>query len=194
MKVSELPRATTAIIVVDSQPDFYEGGALPVDGATATSYRIAQFLCERRGDFDLAIVTQDWHLNPGEHWSSEPDFVTSWPVHCVANSAGAQIHESLADIKWDAVIRKGMHEAAFSGFDGEGPDGATLDEILSSAEVANVTVVGFATDYCVLATALDARQRGLNVRVLLHLCAGVTPSSALDAVAQMRCVGIVVDQ
>ncbi|MEO9181362.1 MAG: nicotinamidase, partial [Acidimicrobiales bacterium] len=96
--MSEPSRAITAIIVVDPQPDFFEGGALPVDGATDTSCRIAEFLHERRRDFDLAIVTQDWHVSPGEHWSSEPDFVTSWPVHCVANTAGALIHESLAEV------------------------------------------------------------------------------------------------
>lgn len=191
--MSEPLRASTALIVVDPQPDFFEGGPLPIDGATDTSFRIAQFLQQRRRDFDLAIVTQDWHISPGDHWSSEPNFVTTWPVHCVANSAGAQIHQSLADVTWDAVIHKGMREAAFSGFDGEGHDGATLDEILSSANVTDVTVVGFATDHCVVATALDARGRGLNVRVLLNLCAGVTASTTDNAVTQMRRAGIVVD-
>jgi nicotinamidase/pyrazinamidase len=192
--MTEAKRSPSAIIVVDPQPDFFEGGSLPVPGATAASYRIAAFLDERRDDFNLAIVTQDWHLNPGDHWSSEPNFTTTWPVHCAANSAGAQIHESLADVKWDAVIHKGMNEAAFSGFEGVGSDGATLTEILASANVHDVTIVGFATDHCVRATALDARDLGLNVLVKLNLCAGVDPVMTESAIAQMTSVGIDVER
>jgi len=192
--MTEAARPTSAIIVVDPQPDFFEGGPLPVPGATAASYRIAAFLRERRGDFDLAIVTQDWHLSPGDHWSNEPNFTTTWPVHCAANTAGAEIHDSLADVKWDAVIHKGMHEAAFSGFDGEGSDGATLNEILASANVRDVSVIGFATDHCVRATALDARALGLNVRVKLSLCAGVDPATTETAIAEMKSVGIDVER
>jgi nicotinamidase/pyrazinamidase len=191
--VTDTTRSPCAIIVVDPQPDFFEGGSLPIPGATAASYRIAAFLHERHADFDLTIVTQDWHLNPGDHWSSEPDFVSTWPVHCAANTLGAEIHESLADVHWDAVIHKGMHEAAFSGFDGEGFDGATLNEVLSSSNIHNVTVVGFATDYCVRATALDARALGMNVRVKLDLCAGVDPATTASAIAEMLSVGIEVE-
>jgi nicotinamidase/pyrazinamidase len=192
--MTDLIRFPSAIIVVDPQPDFFEGGALPVPGATAASYRIAEFLNEHRHDFDLTIVTQDWHFNPGDHWSSEPDFVAKWPVHCAANTAGALLHESLSDVQWDAVIRKGMHEAAFSGFDGEEMNGATLTEVLSSSNVRTVTVVGFATDYCVRATALDARALGMKVRVKLDLCAGVNPVTTAAAIAEMMHAGIDVEK
>jgi nicotinamidase/pyrazinamidase len=192
--MTDSTRLASAIIVVDPQPDFFEGGPLPVPGATAASFRIATFLDEHRRDFNLVIVTQDWHVNPGDHWSSDPNYVETWPVHCAANTAGAEIHESLADVEWDAVIRKGMHQAAFSGFDGEELDGATLNEILASSNVRTVTVVGFATDYCVRATALDARALGMNVRVKLDLCVGVDPVSTAVAIAEMTSVGIDVEK
>jgi nicotinamidase/pyrazinamidase len=107
-----------AIVVVDPQPDFFEGGTLPVVGATRTSERIATFLRDNGDDYSLKVVTQDWHVDPGDHWSESPDYIVAWPAHCAADSRGAQIHESLANVTWDDVIRKGQHEAAYSGFDG----------------------------------------------------------------------------
>ena len=116
--MTDAPRNRRAIIVVDPQPDFFEGGALPVSGATATAGRIAEYLRARGDEYALRVVTQDWHLDPGDHWSENPDYVTTWPVHCAANSYGAQIHTSLADQSWDVVIHKGLHEGAYSGFEG----------------------------------------------------------------------------
>src|SRR5579863_4383468 len=128
-----------AIIVVDPQPDFFEGGSLPVAGATRTAQRIADFLEDRHGDFTMTVVTQDWHLDPGEHWSDTPDFVTSWPVHCAADTAGAAIHPSLIDQPWDAVVRKGGHSGAYSGFEGSSDEGSTLLELLTSAGITAVS-------------------------------------------------------
>jgi len=182
--------AGRAVIVVDPQPDFFEGGPLPVSGATETVQNIAQYLRDRGNDFDLRIVTQDWHVDPGGHWSDEPDYVTSWPVHCAADTGGAQIHASLADEKWDAVIRKGLHEGAYSGFEGASDDGSTLAELLARNDVRYVTVVGFATDHCVKATALDARALGFDVNVALDLCAGVDPVSTRLAIAAMSEAGV----
>ena len=183
--MAEASVARTAIIVVDPQPDFFEGGTLPVPGATATALRIAAFLDERGSSFDLKIVTQDWHVDPAGHWSDHPDLIDSWPVHCAADTPGAQIHSSLARVKWDVVIHKGMHQAAYSGFDGVDARGAGLGEVLSAANVSEVTVVGFATDYCVRATALDAAERGLAVTVPLDLCAGVSPDTTREAIDEM---------
>src|SRR5271154_6334439 len=122
-----------AIIVVDPQPDFFEGGALPVAGATKTAERIAQYLIVHGDDFAMKIVTQDWHLDPGDHWSDEPDFATSWPVHCAVGTSGATIHSSLNDQTWDLVIRKGLHEGAYSGFEGVSEDGSRLADELKRA-------------------------------------------------------------
>jgi nicotinamidase/pyrazinamidase len=179
-----------AIIVVDPQPDFFEGGPLPIDGATATAARIREFLDAHGDSFDLAVVTQDWHVAPGEHWSTAPDFKTTWPVHCAADSAGAAIHQHLVDVDWDVVIHKGAHEGAYSGFEGQDPDGTKLATILANRGVRDVTVVGFATDHCVKATALDARELGFDVTVLLDLCAGVTPETTQAATAAMGAAGI----
>jgi nicotinamidase/pyrazinamidase len=179
-----------AFIVVDPQPDFFEGGALPVAGATRTAERIADFLGVRGDDFAMTVVTQDWHVDPGEHWSDEPNFETTWPVHCAANSSGAAIHASLVDRPWDLVIRKGQHEGAYSGFDGSSDDGTSLFDVLTSAGITSVAVVGFATDHCVKATALDARRLGFDVEVMLDLCAGVDPITTEEAVDTMSTAGV----
>jgi nicotinamidase/pyrazinamidase len=183
-----------AIVVVDPQPDFFEEGPLPIAGATATAERIRDYLAAQGERFDLAVVTQDWHINPGEHWSATPNYESTWPVHCAADSPGAAIHEALADVAWDAVIHKGAREGAYSGFEGWSLDGNSLVEVLVSRGVREVTVVGFATDHCVKATALDARALGFDVCVALDLCAGVTPETSQLAIAVMRDAGIVVTQ
>jgi nicotinamidase/pyrazinamidase len=183
-----------AIIVVDPQPDFFEDGPLPVPGATATAQRIRDFLALDGEKFDVAIVTQDWHVSPGDHWSSTPNYATTWPVHCAAESSGARIHEVLADVAWDAVIHKGANEGAYSGFEGLSLEGTSLAEVLDTRGVRDVTVVGFATDHCVKATAMDARQLGLTVRVALDLCAGVTPETTDAAISEMRDAGISIAQ
>jgi len=188
--VTEELQDRRAFVVVDPQPDFFEGGALPVSGATQTAERIAQYLLAHGDDYSMKIVTQDWHLDPGDHWSNDPNFVTSWPVHCAAGTSGAQIHSSLANQSWDVVIRKGLHEGAYSGFDGVSEQGSTLADELTNAGVRSVVVVGFATDHCVRATALDARNLGFDVTVMLDLCAGVAPETTQAAISEMTDAGI----
>jgi len=188
--VTKVPRERRAFIVVDPQPDFFEGGALPISGATRTAERIAKYLLARGDDYSMKIVTQDWHLDPGEHWSSDPNFVTTWPVHCAAGTDGADIHSSLVGHTWDVVIRKGHREGAYSGFDGVSENGLTLSDELSKADIHSVTVVGFATDHCVRATALDARGLGFDVEVMLDLCAGVAPETTRAAISEMTNAGI----
>jgi nicotinamidase/pyrazinamidase len=183
-----------AIIVVDPQPDFFEGGALPVAGATRTAQRIADFLHSRGDDFALRVVTQDWHVDPGGHWSDEPNFETTWPVHCVANTSGAAIHASLVDQPWDVRIRKGQHEGAYSGFEGSSDEGTTLFDVLTSAGITSVAVVGFATDHCVRATALDARRLGFDVNVILDLCAGVDVDTTRDAIETMTSADVAITE
>jgi len=190
VSVTEDLQDRRAFVVVDPQPDFFEGGALPVTGATRTVERIAQYLLAHGDDYSMKIVTQDWHLDPGDHWSNDPNFVTSWPVHCAAGTSGAQIHSSLANQSWDVVIRKGLHEGAYSGFDGVSEQGSTLADELTNAGVRSLVVVGFATDHCVRATALDARNLGFEVTVMLDLCAGVAPETTQAAISEMTDAGI----
>ncbi len=128
--VTEVSPRRKAIVVVDPQPDFFEGGALPVTGATQTAERIATYLQLHGDAYAMRVVTQDWHLDPGDHWSTDPNYATTWPVHCAAGTSGAAIHSALAEQSWDVVVRKGLHEGAYSGFEGVSEGGSTLvDEL-----------------------------------------------------------------
>jgi nicotinamidase/pyrazinamidase len=189
--VTDVSSPRRAIVVVDPQPDFFEGGALPVNGATRTAERIAKYLLTHGDDYTMKVVTQDWHVDPGDHWSNDPNYVTTWPVHCAAGTSGAAIHAALDGQTWDVVIHKGLHEGAYSGFEGLSADGSTLADALTQGDVANVTIVGFATDHCVRATAMDARALGFDVTVVLDLCAGVAPETTQAAISEMNCAGVV---
>ena len=176
-----------ALIIVDVQNDFCEGGSLAVTGGAAVARAIGSVL----GDGYAEIVaTKDFHIDPGEHFSAHPDYAHSWPVHCVAETSGADFHPDLDTSSVTAVFRKGEHAAAYSGFEGADPAGTLLADWLRSHDVDAVDVVGIATDYCVLATALDAVRGGFATRVLLDLTAGVAPESTAAAVGEMRAAGV----
>ena len=183
-------RARRALIVVDVQPTFCEGGALAVTGGNAVAERIAAHLSSHRGDYDLVVTTQDWHIDPGEHFSSEPDFVDTWPVHGVADSAEARIHPALDGLVAVAAVKKGQYAAAYSGFEGVDDDGRSLDDILRAAGIEEVDVVGLAESHCVKDTALDAVREGYRVRVLTDLTEPVSPELGHAAQADMRAAGI----
>ncbi|MCW1248742.1 isochorismatase family protein [Acaricomes phytoseiuli] len=192
-----------ALIIVDVQNDFCEGGSLAVAGGAEVAAGITRML-SGSDDFDAVAATQDWHINPGEHFSDSPDFRTSWPVHCVAGSAGAQLHPDLDTGYLDASFRKGQFDAAYSGFEGtqavdptaaaseDGCDpGSTLslDAWLRENAIETVTIAGLATDHCVRATVLDALRLGYRVRVLTELCAGVDTEASRAALAELRAAG-----
>jgi nicotinamidase/pyrazinamidase len=172
-----------ALVIVDVQNDFCEGGSLAVDGGAATASRITSFLADHAGDYDAVVTTQDWHVDPGSHFADQPDFVDSWPPHCVAGTDGAAFHPGLELAGVDAMFRKGQYAAAYSGFEGhlaqfgdaqgDSDDSPTLDQWLRQHRITAVDVVGIATDYCVKATALDAAAAGYATRVLRDLCAGI---------------------
>ena len=147
---------TRALIIVDVQPTFCEGGALAVEGGNATAERIADFVTENADEYAMVVTTQDWHVNPGSHFSEEPDFIDTWPPHALAGTAEAELHEAVASLPIDASVKKGEYEAAYSGFEGCDADGRFLEEILRAGEVEEVDVVGIAESHCVKETALDA--------------------------------------
>ena len=183
--------ARSALLVVDVQPTFCEGGALPVEGGDAVAAGVAALLADDHG-YDLVVTTQDWHIDPGDHFSDEPDFVETWPPHGVAGTAEAELHPSLEPVidEIDAKVRKGMHAAAYSGFEGVDDDGRTLDEVLAAAGVSEVDVVGLAFDHCVRATAVDAAANGYATTVIETLSASVAPETAAAARNQLADVGI----
>lgn len=179
---------TSALIVVDVQNDFCEGGSLAVAGGAAVASQINGLLEGDHG-YDVVVATRDHHIDPGPHFSDAPDFVDSWPPHCVAGTPGAELHPNLRFNRFDAVFDKGQYEAAYSGFEGRS-DGKPLEEFLRDRGVTEVDVCGIATDHCVRATAADANAAGFETTVLLPLTAAVTPASVPGLVEQWQEAGI----
>jgi nicotinamidase/pyrazinamidase len=181
----------SALLVVDVQPTFCEGGALGVEGGNDVAANVADLLAGEHG-YDLVVTTQDWHIDPGDHFSDKPDFVNTWPPHGVAGTAEAELHPALKDVaaQIDAGVRKGMHAAAYSGFEGVDNDGHTLDDLLSAAGVTDVDVVGIAFDHCVRATAIDAAANGYVTTVIDGLTASVAPETEATTRAQLAEAGI----
>ncbi|TDK91269.1 nicotinamidase [Mycolicibacterium mucogenicum] len=179
-----------ALIVVDVQNDFCEGGTLAVSGGGEVAREITGLLARR--EYDHVVATADHHIDPGAHFSDQPDFLTSWPPHCVAGTPGAQFHPELDVSTVEAVFRKGPYSAAYSGFEGEDDTGTALADWLRARGVDEVDVVGIATDYCVNATAADAAEAGFRTRVLLDYTAGVSADGTANAVAALRDSGVTV--
>jgi nicotinamidase/pyrazinamidase len=180
-----------ALIVVDVQNDFCEGGSLAVTGGAAVAAAISERL--RTAPYDHVVATRDHHVDPGAHFSAAPDFVDTWPPHCRSGTPGASFHPELDVARIEAVFDKGAHAAAYSGFEGAEPGGTALADWLRRHDVDAVDVVGIATDHCVRATALDAAAAGFATTVLLDLCAGVAPETTERALAQLRSAGITVE-
>jgi nicotinamidase/pyrazinamidase len=187
-----------ALIVVDVQNDFCEGGSLPVPGGARVASEIGVLLHHwtrkdpKAPPYDVVVATKDHHVDPGAHWSSDPDFLDSWPAHCQVGTDGEAFHPNLDPQPFDAVFLKGEHAAAYSGFEGRTTGGVDLVTWLRTHEVEAVDVCGLATDHCVRATALDARSNGFATRVLTALCAGVAPQTTEAALSEMRGAGVVV--
>lgn len=188
----------TALIIVDEQNDFCEGGSLAVQGGVAAVQRTVELLRWEPERYQAVVTTQDWHIAPDGHFApsgSQPNYVDTWPVHCVANTKGANLHPSLETALRQCrvpvfPVRKGMYAPAYSGFEGANEQGENLERLLLFNGLTSVDVVGIATDYCVRATALDARRAGLDVRVLIDCCAGVAADTTQAAVAEFEARGI----
>lgn len=198
-----------ALIIVDVQNDFCEGGSLAVDGGSDVAAAISEHIEQHHGDYEAIVGTLDWHISPGSHFSEDPDFRTSWPVHCVAETEGADTHDEFETDRIEAWFRKGEYEAAYSGFEGvlapetSTPLGAVeeddeaedeepigLDDWLRDREIEAVDIVGLAADHCVRATALDAADAGYETRVLLSLSAAVSPDSLEDVIDELDDAGV----
>lgn len=190
-----------ALLIIDVQPDFCEGGPLAVAGGNAVATAIASDADTRRESYAAILTTQDWHIAPGAHFSDTPDFVDSWPVHCVAGTDGAALHPSIAALEVDAHFAKGRFSAAYSGFESrlldpkaapEDESGMLLVDWLREREITTVDIVGIATDHCVRATAIDAAAAGFITTVLAPLTAAVTPENLPRVYSELRDAGATV--
>ncbi|GAA3489237.1 MULTISPECIES: isochorismatase family protein [Streptomyces] len=183
-----------ALIVVDVQNDFCEGGSLAVAGGADVAAAITDLVGESQAGYRYVVATRDHHIDPGAHFSPTPDYVDSWPVHCVAGTEGVGFHPNFAPAVASgsiaAVFDKGAYSAAYSGFEGTDENGAGLADWLRSHDVTEVDVVGIATDHCVRATALDAAREGFTARVLLDLTAGVSATTTEQALTELRDAGV----
>ncbi|BDV31350.1 isochorismatase family protein [Microbacterium terricola] len=184
---------STALFIVDVQNDFTEGGALGVDGGDAVAEAITRHLAAHAADYAVIVASRDWHDatgdNGGHFATGDPDFVDTWPVHCVAGTEGAEYDPGL---QTDAVthhVKKGQGRPAYSLFEGTTDDGETVAQLLDEHGVVDVDVVGIATDYCVRASALDAIEHGRHVRILTDLVAGVAAESSERALAELAHAG-----
>jgi nicotinamidase/pyrazinamidase len=188
-----------ALFIIDVQNDFTEGGALGVDGGDAVAAGITAYLRQHPDRYDVVIASRDWHDAPGDdntndnggHFALDaaPDFVDTWPVHCVAGTVGAQYDPGLDAGLIDLHIRKGQGKPAYSIFEGTTEEGLELPVVLDKLGVTDVDVVGIATDYCVRASALDALHAGRHVRVIDDLIAGVAAESSASALRELAAAG-----
>jgi nicotinamidase/pyrazinamidase len=190
---------TKALIVVDIQKDFCEGGALAVRGGNAVAVNTAKYLTEHGGEYAVTVATRDWHIDPGPHWADVPDFIDSWPVHCRAGDSGADFHSALSLKHFDHLIFKGQYAAAYSGFEGSTSasgnpafDGDRLIDVLNAGGILKVDVVGLALDYCVAQTAIDASGHGFETTVLADYTAAVHNSreSVVQTITNLRNEGV----
>jgi nicotinamidase/pyrazinamidase len=182
---------TKALIIVDVQNDFCEGGTLPVSGGGDVAGAIAAHVADHGGDYAHVVATRDFHIDPGAHFSDQPNYIDSWPPHCLAGTPGAEFHPAFDPARAAAVVfTKGERTAAYSGFEGVADEGTPLASWLRERNVDEVDVVGIATDHCVRATALDAARHGFRTRVLLPLTAGVARATTDAALAELAKAGV----
>ena len=185
-----------ALLIVDVQNDFVEGGSLGVAGGKEVAARITAHLAEHTGDYAVVAASRDWHHAEGTNGGhfhapgEDPDYLATWPVHCVSDQPGSDYATELVTDAVTHHVRKGMGVPAYSAFEGVTDEGLRLADVLREAGVTEVDVSGIATDYCVRASALDARREGFAVRLLPGLHAGVAPGTSEAAVREMAEAGV----
>ncbi len=186
-----MTRYRRALVIVDVQPTFCEGGSLEVHGGDAVAKEISDFVTENY-EYDCIVTTQDWHIDPGPHFSDQPDYVDSWPHHGIAGTKEADLHPKLTSIiqRINYSVKKGMFKAAYSGFEGFDDEDQSLKQILEKESIECVDIVGLAFDYCVKATAIDSAQLGFDTRVLAKLSASVSPELMKDVSNEMEAHGV----
>jgi nicotinamidase/pyrazinamidase len=182
-----------ALLIVDVQVDFVEGGSLGVPGGMQVAAMIARHVRHFKNEYQFVVASRDYHEDPADHFSDHPDFITTWPPHCVVGTPGAAFVPAIQNLIREKFIQlvviKGRHAAAYSAFEGQDPRGHLLLDILKENRIEHIDVCGIATDYCVRASALDARKDQFQVRVLVNLCAAVNEATGQQALDEMKAAG-----
>ena len=181
---------SNALVIVDVQNDFCEGGSLAVGGGASVAAGVSRLLTTEPDRWDHVVATKDYHIDPGAHFGDPPDFVDSWPAHCVVGTPGSEFHPDLATERIEVIFHKGEHAAAYSGFEGHTDQGECLADWLRRHDVDQVEIVGLATDFCARATALDAAEEGFRTTVRLDLTAAIGPETADEALRAFSDAGI----
>ena len=185
-----MANAKRALVIVDLQNDFCEGGSLSIDGGADVAKRVSEYVAAHANEYELVVASRDYHVEPGGHFSEHPDFRDSWPAHCVVGSPGAEFHRNFNSDRVDDVFSKGAYSAAYSAFEALDGDGCTLEQVLRERRITDVDLVGLATDYCVRSTTLDAIRAGFKARVLTDLAAGVNAETTAAALDEMASAGV----
>jgi nicotinamidase/pyrazinamidase len=186
---------TKALLIIDVQNDFCEGGSLPVTGGAAVATAITNHLAKNGDEYSLVIASRDWHdadNDNGGHFAkagTAPDFVNNWPAHCVSGTTGAEYHPNLNTGEIDVHVEKGQGHPSYSAFEGATRDGKTLEQVLKENKIDELDVAGLATDYCVLASSLDAVNGGFKVNLLTELIAGIASETSEAAIGKMAAAG-----
>jgi nicotinamidase/pyrazinamidase len=182
-----------ALLVVDLQNDFVEGGALPIPGGTQLVAHVARHIRHFRSEYAFVVATRDIHEDPPDHFSDQPDYINSWPPHGVKGTHGAVLCTPISNLVREkiiqAVLDKGRHAAAFSAFDAQDPRGHLLVDVLREQRVDHIDICGVITEYCIKASALDARKHEFQVRVLVNLCGAASPEAGRLAFEEIKTAG-----
>ena len=182
-----------ALLAVDLQADFVAGGSLPVPNGMPVCAMIARHIRHFKTEYHFVVASRDYHEDPADHFSETPDFVTTWPPHCVIGTPGAAFAPPIANLVREklihTIVSKGRHAAAYSAFEGLDARGHVLLNILKEARIDHIDICGIATDYCVRTSALDARRNAFQVRVLVNLCAAVNEATGTQALEEMKAAG-----
>ena len=182
-----------ALLAVDIQSDFVQEGSLPVPNGLQVAAQVARHIRHFKTEYDFIVASRDYHEDPQGHFSATPDYVNTWPPHCVIGTPGAAFVPPIQNLVREkliqTVVSKGRHEAAYSAFEAVDARGHGLLDVLREQRIDHIDICGIATDYCVRATALDARKNAFQVRILVNLCAAVTEATGLQAIEEMKAAG-----
>jgi nicotinamidase/pyrazinamidase len=182
-----------ALLVVDLQNDFLEGGSIPVPGGTQVAAQVSRHIRHFRSEYAFVVATRDVHEDPADHFSDKPDYITTWPKHGLIGSRGATLCTPIFNLVREKIIQvvvdKGRHAGAASAFEAQDVRGHMLVDVLREQRVDHIDICGLITEYCIRESALDARKHEFQVRVLVNLCGAASPDNAQRAFEDMKTAG-----